>query len=127
MNLAALMGRLTADPDVRRKDDGKTVARYTLAVDRRGEGADFIRCVAFDKAAEFVEKYLSKGTKIAVKGSIHTDSYTDRDGKKVYTTDIHVSEHYFCERKEAQSKPMQHDNSTAPDGFMDAPEGVPFA
>lgn len=100
MNDVKLMGRLTRDPEIK---EGETmVARYTLAVDRRGGGdADFINCVAFGKAAEFASNYLKKGTKILVDGRIQTGSYTNRDGQKVYTTDVVINQHYFCEKAEA--------------------------
>lgn len=106
MNKVMLMGRLTRDPNVtysQGQNGQLAIARYTLAVDRRvksGEQtADFISCVAFGKSAEFVEKYLKQGTKIAVAGRIQTGSYTNKDGVKVYTTDVIVEEHYFAESK----------------------------
>lgn len=106
MNKVILIGRLTRDPDVRytQSAEPKAVAKYTLAVDRRfkdanGERqADFISCTAFGKAAEFVEKYLRKGTKIAVTGHIQTGSY-EKDGAKHYTTDVIIEEQEFCESK----------------------------
>lgn len=98
MNVCILIGRLTKEPDVRAGQDGKKTARYTLAVDR-GESADFISCVTFDRGAEFAERYLQKGTKVAVTGRIRTGSYTNRDGQKVYTTDVVVDRHEFCESK----------------------------
>ena len=106
MNKVILCGRLTKDPEVRQGNS--TVARYTLAVDRRfkkdGEpDADFINCIAFGKNAEFVEKYLNKGTKIAVVGRIQTGSYTNKEGQKVYTTDIVVEEHEFVESKKSEA------------------------
>lgn len=98
MNKAILIGRLTRDPEVRYTQQQTAVARYTLAVDRAGrEGADFINCVAFGKPGEFAEKYLRQGIKIAVWGHIQTGSYTNKDGKKVYTTDVVVTEHDFME------------------------------
>ena len=102
MNLVCLMGRLTRDPEIR-TTESTTIARYTLAVDRRfkkdGEqGADFINCVAFGKSAEFAEKYFQKGTKIAVTGKIQTGSY-EKEGTKVYTTDIIVDNQEFAESK----------------------------
>lgn len=116
MNKVLLIGRLTKDPEVTATPAGKKVARYSLAVDRRGEGADFISCVTFDRGAEFAEKYLSKGVKIAVEGKIKTDSYTNREGRKVYTTDVIVDAHEFCEKK-----------SQTNDGFVDVvEEGLPF-
>lgn len=137
MNTCALMGRLTDDPEIRKTQEGKPIARYTLAVDRRGKdkGADFIRCTAFDNAADFAERYLHKGTKVAITGTIHTGSYTDRDGKTVYTTEVYAREHYFCESKGAGGAINRPNNfggtntySTAPDGFADVPAdaGVPF-
>lgn len=106
MNKVILMGRLTRDPEVRysQGENSMAVARYSMAVDRTGakEGqpsADFINCVAFGKNGEFAEKFLHKGTKILVEGRIQTGSYTNKDGQKVYTTDIVVEHHEFCESK----------------------------
>ena len=106
MNRVILMGRLTRDPEVRQpaQDGAPAVARYTLAVDRRysrdGEqSADFISCVTFGKNADFAEKYLKQGMKIAVVGRIQTGSYTDRDGNRVYTTDVVVEDHEFAESR----------------------------
>lgn len=102
------------------------MARYSLAVDRKykkdGEAnADFINCIAFGKNGEFAEKYLHKGTKIAVVGRIQTGSYTNKDGQKVYTTDVVVEEHEFCESKNySNSAPTQN----APDDFMQIPDGI---
>lgn len=105
MNHTILMGRLTKDPDIRSTAGAEQmlIARYTLAVDRRGkkDEADFISCVGFGKSAEFAEKYLHKGTKILVSGRIQTGSYTDKDGRKVYTTDVIVESQEFCEGKNA--------------------------
>ena len=140
MNKVILMGRLTRDPDVR-YSQGETpmaIARYTLAVDRRfkrdgDQSADFISCVAFQRQAEFVEKYLHQGMKVVVTGRIQTGSYTNKDGQKVYTTDIVVEEHEFAESKSAsennsgyqpapQSRP---EPSAAPaDGFLNIPDGI---
>ena len=111
MNKVVLMGRLTRDPDVR-YSQGETplaIARYTLAVDRRfkrnGEqDADFINCVAFGRTAEFAEKYLKQGTKMVVSGRIQTGSYTNRDGVKVYTTEVVIEEQDFAESKAAASQ-----------------------
>ena len=110
MNKVILMGRLTRDPEVRYAGDGNqmAVARYSLAVDRRfkreGEPtADFINCVAFGKSAEFVEKYLHKGTKMVVSGRLQTGSYTNKDGQKVYTTDVIIEEQEFAESKSASA------------------------
>lgn len=113
MNKVILMGRLTRDPDIRYSgngDDAMCIARYTLAVDRRKSksnpeaGADFINCVAFRKNAEFAEKYLKKGTKISLEGRIQTGSYTNKEGQKVYTTDVVVDHQEFAESKAAAAK-----------------------
>lgn len=134
MNKVILIGRLTREPEVRYLDRGDSlcVARYTLAVDRRGkeQEADFIRCVVFGKGAEFAEKYLMKGTKIAVAGRIQTGSYTDREGKKIYTTDVIVDEQEFAESRKAAGGPEPTPEDE--DGFMQIPDGVedeglPFA
>lgn len=128
MNKVILMGRLTRDPEVRysQGEQVTAVARYTLAVDRRGRNqensADFISCVAFGKAAEFAERYLHKGTKIALTGRIQTGSYTNKDGQRVYTTDIVAEDQEFAESKNAESSNTQP--APAPqsgnDGFMPA-------
>jgi single-strand DNA-binding protein len=132
MNKVILMGRLTRDPDVRYSSgDGSTaVARYILAVDRRfhrdGDAtADFIGCVAFGRQAEFTEKYLRQGTKIAITGRIQTGSYTNREGRKVYTTDVVVEEQEFAEGKNAE-RPREQGATpqTNTDGFMTIPDGV---
>lgn len=107
MNKIELIGRLTKDVEVKGE-----VARYTLAVDRKfkKEGqpeADFINCVVFGKSAEFAEKYFHKGMKVAVIGRIQTGSYTDKDNKKVYTTDVVVEEQEFCESKSSDSAPKE--------------------
>lgn len=131
MNKVILMGRLTRDPDIRvsnTADRQITVARYTLAVDRRGkkddnaQTADFISCVAFDRAAEFVEKYLHQGTKVLVTGRIQTGSYTNKEGHKVYTTDVMIEEQEFCESKGIVEKPSP--NTSVGDGFMNLPDGM---
>lgn len=126
------IGRLTADPDTRYTsgDNPLCVSRYTLAVDRsykrQGEpDADFIRCVAFGKQGEFAEKYLSKGMKVGVTGRIQTGSYKDKDGRTVYTTDVVVNEHTFCERKGEQTRPEETPSApTDEDGFMSIPDGI---
>ena len=112
MNKVILMGRLTRDPNVRysprnNSQEEMAIARYTLAVDRRGakdgqQSADFISCVAFGRDGEFAEKYLKQGTKVVVTGRIQTGSYTNRDGQKVYTTDVIVEEQEFAESKKQQ-------------------------
>ena len=136
------MGRLTRDPDIRYSggDNSMAIARYTLAVDRRyrrdGEqNADFIGCVAFGKAAEFAEKYLHQRTKMVITGRIQTGSYTNKDGVKVYTTDVVVEEQEFAESKaasggQAGNAPSPADpmsgpgSSAADDGFMNIPDGI---
>lgn len=125
MNKVILMGRLTREPEVRNSQGGTAVARYTLAVDRifKREGepnTDFINCITFGKSAEFAEKYLKKGMRIAVSGRIQTGSYTNRDGVKVYTTDIIVEEHEFAERKQSGTCDMPGQG----DGFMNIPDGL---
>jgi single-strand DNA-binding protein len=147
MNSVALMGRLTAAPETRYSQGNNSIAvtRYTLAVDRPfkkdGEqSADFIRCLCFGRTAEFAEKYFRQGMKVAVTGSIRTGSYTNRDGQKVYTTDVLVNQQYFCESKAsnerygaAQSEPAadQTKGQDMGDGFMAIPDGIeeelPFA
>ena len=108
MNKAILIGRLTADPEIRQTQSGTSVARYRLAVDRpkkqdgSDQEADFLSCVCFGKSADFAGKYLHKGTKIAVEGRIQTGSY-EKDGAKHYTTDIIVDRHEFCESRQAAS------------------------
>ena len=128
MNKVILLGRLTRDPEVRytQGNEPMAVARYSLAVDRQGkkdenkQNADFISCVAFGKRGEFAEKYLHKGTKIAVCGRLQTGSYTAQDGTKRYTTDVVVDEHSFCEIKGTTSET----SATDEDGFMNVPDGV---
>ena len=135
MNKVILMGRLTRDPDIRYVNgDEKTtaIARYTLAVDRRvktegGQTADFISCVAFSKVADFTERYLRQGTKIVVEGRIQTGSYTNKDGQKVYTTEVVVENCEFAESKSESTTSGSRPEPTAgpaPDGFMNIPDGV---
>lgn len=145
MNKVILVGRLTRDPEIRYTsgENQRAVARYTLAVERRrrkGEDqtADFISCVVFDRGAEFAEKYLFQGTKIVVSGRLQTGSYTNKDGRKVYTTDVVIEEQEFAEskavsdngrgrisdRKESQNNTPEQDG-----GFMNVPDGmdeIPF-
>lgn len=108
MNNVVLMGRLTRDPEVRysqgQNGDQMAIARFSLAVDRRGKdgGADFINCVCFGKTAEFVEKHLKQGIKVCVNGEIRTGSYTNKDGVKIYTTDINLNNIEFAESKNAE-------------------------
>lgn len=134
MNKVILMGRLTKDPEVRysQGENQTAVARYTLAVDRRfkkdnQQSADFISCVAFGKAGEFAEKYFRKGLKIAVTGHIQTGSYTNKDGQKVYTTDVVIEDQEFAEgKKDSQGggQGMASGQQVDEDGFMNIPEGV---
>ena len=146
MNKAILMGRLTRDPEVRytQGENQMAIARYTLAVDRRfnrngdGDTADFIPCVAFGKAGEFAEKYFRKGTKVAVTGRIQTGSYTNKDGAKVYTTEVVVEEQEFAESKNSNSGSSslgyqggtnssisaQQAPSEPAEGFMNIPDGI---
>ena len=144
MNKVVLVGRLTRDPEVRysQGDNATAVARYTLAVDRRfrrdGEPtADFIPCVIFGRSAEFAEKYFRQGLKIIVSGRIQTGSYTNRDGQKVYTTEVVVEEQEFAESKAASDNyAASHPQTSAPapsmpapgaasaDGFMNIPDGI---
>ena len=134
MNKIILIGRLTRDPEVRysQGDSSTAVARYTLAVDRRFKrdnepSADFIPCVVFGKSAEFADKYLRQGTKIVVVGRIQTGSYTNKDGQKVYTTDVVVEEHEFAESKAASQQNQQNSDGPMPssnDGFMNIPDGI---
>ncbi len=144
MNKVILMGRLTREPDVRysqNSDGSMAVARYTLAVDRRRartnsdgaeQTADFISCVAFGRQGEFAEKYLHQGTKIAITGRIQTGSYTNKDGQRVYTTDVVVEEQEFAESKSSAAAnsgaaytPSRPEPSVAAgDGFMNIPDGV---
>ena len=129
MNKVILIGRLTRDAEVRysQGDNSSAVARFTIAVDRRfkreGEAqtADFISCVAFGKTGEFFEKFGHKGTKFVLEGRIQTGSYTNRDGQKVYTTDVVVENVEFAESKGGPSRPTPSD---AGDGFMNIPGGI---
>ncbi len=143
MNKVILMGRLTREPEIRHAQD-TTVARYTLAVDRtyKREGeqnADFISCVTFGKGAEFVEKYLHQGIKIVVAGRIKTGSYTNRDGVKIYTTDVVVEEQEFAESKSSGNKDGERQDRAdesvqgsrrgdypeySSDGFMNIPDNI---
>ncbi len=138
MNKVFLMGRLTRDPEVRysQGENAMAVARYALAVDRKynrnndEQSADFINCVAFGRNGEFAEKYLRKGTKIVVVGHIQTGSYTNKDGIRVYTTDVIVDEHEFAESKNSSSNNAGSSSDSTPsydfagDGFMNIPDGI---
>ena len=155
MNKVILMGRLTRDPEVRysQGENSLAIARYTLAVDRRfkrdaEQSADFINCVAFGRSAEFAEKYFHQGIKIALSGRIQTGSYTNREGVKVYTTEVVVEDQEFAESKNAQQEAGGYRANSAPsysgnaggstasntpagapapdldDGFMNIPDGI---
>lgn len=144
MNKVIIMGRLTRDPEVRYSQGERSmaIAKYTLAVDRRfkkdGEpNADFISCIAFNKSGEFAEKYFRQGLRVLISGRIQTGSYTNKDGKKVYTTDVIVEEQEFADSKGAAGngggdnggygyQPTSVPASTSPigDGFMNIPDGV---
>jgi single-strand DNA-binding protein len=135
MNKVILMGRLTRDPDVRytQGEEPMAIAGFTLAVDRRGKrdgeaSADFPSCVCFRRTAEFIEKYVHQGTKLVVAGRIQTGSYTNRDGQKVYTTDVVVEEAEFAESKAAADRNAQQTPQPSPDtgadGFMNIPDGI---
>jgi single-strand DNA-binding protein len=141
MNKVILMGRLTRDPEIRyaNNENNTCIANYTLAVDRRfkrqgdEQTADFIRCVAMGKNGEFAEKYLHQGIKIVVEGRIQTGSYTNKDGNKVYTTDVVVESHEFAESKAASGQNGNQSSSTPTrpepvsadsNGFMNIPDSI---
>lgn len=134
MNKVILMGRLTRDPEVRYSQTEKAIAiaRYNLAVDRRWrksqedeQTADFINCVAFDKAGEFAEKYFRQGMRVLISGHIQTGSYTNKDGIKVYTTDVVIEDQEFADSKNASGDNSRPEPSSATgDGFMNIPDGV---
>ena len=145
MNRVILMGRLTRDPEIRYSQGERSmaIARYTLAVDRRGrrnqdngeQSADFINCVAFDRAGEFAEKYFRQGMRVLVSGRLQTGSYVNKDGQKVYTTEVILDDQEFADSKGAssemgggytQSAPAQRPApaSAIGDGFMNIPDGV---
>ena len=135
MNKVILMGRLTRDPEVRytQGDNASAVARFSLAVDRRfkkdgDQTADFINCVAFGKTGEFIEKYGHKGTKFVVEGRIQTGSYTNKDGQKVYTTDVVVEQVEFAESKASAdgntTNNTSNSNTPTDTSFMNIPDGI---
>ncbi len=150
MNRVILMGRLTRDPDVRysNAENSIAIARYTLAVDRRGrraqgangqeqQTADFIQCVAFDRAGEFAEKYFRQGMRVLVSGRIQTGSYTNKEGQRVYTTEVIVDDQEFADSKNSsgsssssydsyqnQSQSRPQPSAAASEGFMNIPDGV---
>lgn len=130
MNQVCLVGRLTADPEIRytQGENPMAVARYTLAIDRKykkdGEqNADFLRCVAFGKNAEFAEKYMTKGRRFGVTGSLQTGSYKNKDGQTVYTTDVIVNSQDFCDSWQ-ESSGLNSGASADSDGFIDIPDGL---
>lgn len=144
MNKVIMIGRLTRDPDIRytQGQDQMCIARFTLAVDRQGrkrEGqvnTDFPSCVAFGKVGEFVEKWIRKGTKVAITGHLQTGSYTNRDGVKIYTTDVVIESMEFAESKAAsgsatantaaahEQAPQPAEGDAGIDGFMNIPDGI---
>ena len=137
MNKVILMGRLARDPEVRYSTSGKTVGKFSLAVDRKfkqdnGPTADFFNCTTFGKQAEFVEKYLKKGTKVVVSGRIQNDNYTDKNGNQVYSTQIMVEEIEFAESKRASEQGGTNNNQQSQGGgmvmsngdFMNIPDSI---
>ena len=135
MNSVQLVGRLTRDPEVRYSGGGTSIARLSLAVDRRfksenGPTADFPNCIAFGKTAEFIEKYFRKGMRIGLQGRIQTGSYTNQDGAKIYTTDVVIESCEFVESKgdqqpqEARNEESGGFGPAAEDGFMNIPDGI---
>ena len=136
MNSVQLTGRLTRDPEVNYSNGGTSIARFTLAVNRRfkqegGPNADFIRCVAFGKTAEFIEKYFRQGRKMDMTGRIQTSSYTNQEGQKIYTTDIVVETAEFGESKSSAENRGNNESQNQPpsppqydDGFMNIPDGI---
>lgn len=134
MNSVQLVGRFTRDPEVRYSDGGSTIARFSLAVDRRfksenGPTADFPNCIAFGKTAEFIERYFRKGMRIGVQGRIQTGSYTNQDGNKVYTTDVVIESCEFVENKNTQQNSDENEGfgehgEPSADGFINIPDGI---
>lgn len=133
MNSVQLTGRFTRDPDVRYTDGGSTVARFTLAIDRRykaenGPTADFVGCVAFGKTAEFIEKYFQKGMKMELNGRIQTGSYTNQEGQTIYTTDVVAEQVGFAESRAAAERNSKETSlkpaTETDDGFMSIPDGI---
>ena len=137
INRVVLVGRLTRDPELRKTQSGTSVCSFTMAVGRRvstqGQpDADFINCVVFGKSAEFTERYFRQGVRVVVCGRIQTGSYTNRDGVKVYTTEVVVEEQEFAESKNAssantqsyQAAPAPAPSADAGDGFMNIPDGI---
>ena len=131
MNKIILIGRLTRDVEMRygTNNNNTAIARYTLAVNRPykqngGQEADFLPCIAFGKTAEFAEKYLAKGMRVAIEGRIQTGSYTNRDGQKVYTTDVVVERQEFLEKRADNSQPDSGAAESYDDRYMDIPDGI---
>lgn len=133
MNKVILTGRFTRDPEIKYTNDGTSIARFSIAVNRKfvkegsDQKADFLNCVAFGKSAEFIEKYFRKGMKADLSGRIQTGSYTNKDSVKVYTTDIVVEEIEFGESKgssQAQTASPTPNPEADPDGFMSIPDGI---
>lgn len=134
MNKVILMGRLTRDPEVRYSQAAEplAIARWVLAIDRRGrrdasgndQTADFIPCVAFGARAEFAEKYFRQGIKIVLAGRIQTGSYTNKEGRKVYTTEVIVEEVDFAESRRSSGSDGPASSSTEDGEFMSIPEGL---
>lgn len=127
MNKVILMGRLARDPEIRYTDQQLAIGRYSLAVPRRAQqgqepAADFANVVSFGKAAEFAEKYLHKGTKVLVTGRLQTGSYTNKDGQKVYVTDVVAEEQEFCESKASGTTQNTNASSNPTEGFMNFPD-----
>lgn len=125
MNSVQLIGRLTRDPEIRYTGSGSSIARFSIAVDRRfkqegSDTADFINCVAFGKTAEFIEKFFNKGKKIALIGRIQTGSYTNNDGAKVYTTDVIAEQVEFVESKSSVNEVTEKGSNT----FVNIPDGI---
>ena len=127
MNKVILMGRLARDPEIRYTDANLAIGRYSLACPRRVQqgqepAADFVNVVSFGKAAEFAEKYLHKGTKVLITGRLQTGSYTNKDGQKVYTTDVVAEEQEFCESKASGTTQNTNASSNPTEGFMNFPD-----
>lgn len=127
MNKVILMGRLARDPEIRYTDGNLAIGRYSLACPRRVQqgqetAADFVNVVSFGKAAEFAEKYLHKGTKVLITGRLQTGSYTNKDGQKVYTTDVVAEEQEFCESKASGTTQNTNASSNPTEGFMNFPD-----
>lgn len=134
MNSVQLVGRFTRDPEIRYTDNGTSIARFSVAVERKyksenGENADFINCIAFGKTAEFIEKYFSKGQRIGLNGRIQTGSYMNQEGQKIYTTDVIAESVEFVESKGSGQQGENTSGRVTPDiasndGFMNIPDGI---